>query len=64
MNLTVIDREGVPFLVAALDRRLVTGALTPVLGAILRGEDLQPAGATSRAIQAATSELRALGLVA
>ena len=61
---SVIDREGVPFLVAALDGRLVTGALTPILGAILRGEDPQLEGTTSRAVEAARCELRALGLVA
>jgi len=36
---SVIDRDEGPFLVALLDRRLVAGAITPALGAILRGDD-------------------------
>ena len=60
----VIDREGAPFLVAALDGRFVTGALTPLLGAIMRAEDPRLLGATTDETETATSGLRALGLVA
>ncbi len=61
---TVLDREGAPFLVAALERGFVAGAITPVLCALLRGEDPRPANAKSGAIEAARAELRALGLLA
>jgi hypothetical protein len=41
----------------------MTGALTPVLGAILRAEDPRLLGATTADTEAATTGLQALGLL-
>lgn len=65
---SIIHRDGSDFLVAALDGRLVTGALTPVLGEILRADDPTATAARLEADgtggRPAADELRALGLIA
>lgn len=62
----VLERDGGPFLVAILDGRLVTGALTPMLGAILRRDppSTMEDEATARSRETAIRELRAMGLLA
>ena len=65
---SVIHQDGSDFLVAALDGRLVSGPLTPLLGAILRADD--PTATAARLDVAetgsrpSTNELRAIGLIA